>query len=579
MQVAGLVVFERQEREFISDFARRLAAYVADRYGATIACQIAGKSLLFSTDNCVTGETARGRFALSGYNTAPDRSELCGFVERAQSCTEPSFEVTNSIGGLFSIFALTAEGGVALRSKPACSGVYYGQTPGMLVACNRPGLAAAILESEIDPSYLDWLIATGFPLDDTTPFCGVRAVLGHQALRVRHDRLELIGYTLTGQGARCQGESETQSRHEDFEQEMLRACGAVSQFNEVELRLSGGKDSRLIAAAIAHQGLSVPCRTRGQSEDADLAEQVAQIAGFPIQREVVQHRATNPEDFQQQSLDALGWSDGLIEFETHVAYEKPIGHSPSTDGILFGHSHLQKGAFAKNMQGTSPDRAQEILRDSYIPKDIRTEHRARFLAPIAHHFDPKLYEAPIDMLFEPYAIYRIGRYIEPLYLKLSRFMVPLFPLDDERFFLACSRMNRHHRTREIACHAALQSFAPEMLAIPFFQDKWRFEPLSAMPKPLPPSGGKPNFRQIPVEFIQFARAALRGTNILERSIDLLEDNFLATCGLHPKMSSNERPTHARLARKTVLRLYLLHLLETEFDVGRLPASAPAQSAA
>ncbi|MEM8790136.1 MAG: hypothetical protein AAGE80_00860 [Pseudomonadota bacterium] len=506
---------------------------------------------------------------MSGYTTAKSSAAVSKHIENAQFPHDGDLEITESLGGMHSIFATRSDGAVVFRSKPACSSAYYGRGRGFIIACNRPTIVAPLLCSGIEPAYLEWLIATGFPLDDTTPYQGVKCLLGHQALRIRGSCTDLVSYTLAGQGSRCRGDAVTAERQTDFENELLRASAAVSRFKRVELRLSGGKDSRLIAAALAHQRLDVDAHTRGTSEDADIATEIARIAGFPIHRSIAEHRAEDVDHFEEQALEAISWSDGLIEFETHVALERPEALSPGQDGIIFGHSHLQKGGFAKSMAATSPEKAQETLRRSYIPRELEPRHQERFLAPIAHLFDPKRYAAPIDMLYEPYSLFRIGRYIEPLYLKLARFQVPIFPLNDERFFLACSRMNRHHRTREIACHAAVNAFSPAMLGIPFYQDKWRFEPGSAMPSAARDAHStRPVVRQIPFEFLDHARLRLKGSRTLEMATGLLTPGFLAQCGFS-RGSAAQPPTNAtpRLVRKTILRLYLLHLLETKFSTG------------
>ena len=75
--------------------------------------------------------------------------------------------------------------------------------------------------------------------------------------------------------------------------------------------LTGGFDSRMVAALVAHTGVGFTASTNGAAENADvrLAEQVARAGGFPWQRISLPEGWTmHPESARL----AAGWSDGTL---------------------------------------------------------------------------------------------------------------------------------------------------------------------------------------------------------------------------------------------------------------------------
>lgn len=140
--------------------------------------------------------------------------------------------------------------------------VYEVRADEMVVLSDRAFWAAAAtgrLESP-DPALIAQLLNVGYPLGGTTPFRGVRALPGAPAApgtcSVADALLAAVG--------------------------PLRRAGS-----DVELSLTGGKDSRLVAAALAAAGVPFRARTHGFSEHPDVAVAAQVAARLGVEHVVV----------------------------------------------------------------------------------------------------------------------------------------------------------------------------------------------------------------------------------------------------------------------------------------------------
>src|SRR4029077_15033047 len=105
-------------------------------------------------------------------------------------------------------------------------------------------------------------LSLGYPLGAATPFRGVRALGGDRALRLTDGRL-VMAPTRTEEQRPAGAERVARALTED-----VRALGGMSA--PVELSLTGGKDPRLVAAALAAARVPFRARTHGFAGHPDV---------------------------------------------------------------------------------------------------------------------------------------------------------------------------------------------------------------------------------------------------------------------------------------------------------------------
>ncbi|TFL17385.1 hypothetical protein [Jannaschia formosa] len=519
-----------------------------------------GAVRILASPPCPGHEAAGVAFAASGYHTSPpdEAARLAAEALRQPGDVAPGA----SIGGLHTAHVTDGARGLCWPSIPASGGLYHARFGRGVLVSNRPRLIAACIGAQVDPRYVDYLITTGYPLDDTTPFAGVKAVRGHEALRLEPEGARIVRRGLAGMGQPNTDRQGAMQAEAVFREELLRAVSAVSGFDAVELRLSGGKDSRLLASALRAQGIDIVANTRGFGDDFTVAALVADTLGL---RHLRTSQPIPERSLLSRTRTVLTLTDGLIETEAHRALSNLSEPClDGQDGVIYGHSHLQKGGMAKTMSQQHPERARAALEAGIVPSYVRAGPRAALVDEVRAVADRFDYALPIDLLYFPYAVLRAGRYLEPLYAKIESRFTPIFPLNDERVYVAVSNLNRRRRTREVSAFSAIEHFAPALAALPLVDDRWRFqtaeEQIAAPEADLPPAAAE--LRAAVVEDIRHAADALRGTAVLARARELLEDEILQRCGLIDGKPGRRFEDFGRRHReKLVMRLWFAHQLE------------------
>ena len=143
--------------------------------------------------------------------------------------------------------------------------VYLAETPGAVVVSDRACWAAAVTGrlGDHDPAMVGAFLSLGYPVGAATPFRGVRALGGGRRLRMTGGRLVVTA------AHRCKrptvicvkAPAQAAAQVATALVEAVRPLGQA--IAPVELSLTGGKDSRLIAAALTGgaECRSAPART------------------------------------------------------------------------------------------------------------------------------------------------------------------------------------------------------------------------------------------------------------------------------------------------------------------------------
>ncbi|HEX8009077.1 MAG TPA: asparagine synthase-related protein, partial [Trebonia sp.] len=250
--------------------------------------------------------------------------------------------------------------------------VYVAELPGAVIVSDRATWAAAAADrlGDHDPDLICALLNPGFPLGATTPFRRVRALDGATALHVAAGALS-SGAAPDAGAAPAPSPSPPPSEH--FRNIGYAAAVALALTDAVaplrglnspvELSLTGGKDSRLVAAALVAAGIPVRAKTHGFADHPDVvvATEIARRLG-------IEHVVTEPAAPGQQTDLAARLratvlvADGMLSAFENVGRPDPVPSPAVTAG---GHGgELLRGGYAEVAAGrrAAPLRAGELLR-------------------------------------------------------------------------------------------------------------------------------------------------------------------------------------------------------------------------
>jgi Asparagine synthase len=352
--------------------------------------------------------------------------------------------------------------------------VYLAEVPGAVIVADR-AIWAAWTSSRLDdydPLQLCALLNPGFPLGSVTPFTGVTAVgpsttlqlLNGSATRSSAPRL----YAGAG-GAREVAEA------------LVAAVAPLRDTGSpVELSLTGGKDSRLIAAALVKAGVPVVAKTHGFDDHPDVvvAAEIARLLG-------IEHVVRTPAA-PGQRVDVLGRiratvlvADGMLSAFENVGRPDPAASPALTAG---GHGgELLRGGYAETagkraapggLRGVIAP-ARRAARSAELLRRLTTKHlglirrgpAAAYVASLAPWTAP-LARHPMHALDDFYLVNRAGRWsaaARQAYLLRERLAQPLF---DDRVVLAARAVPLAERVSGALSAAVLAELSPALTHVP-----------------------------------------------------------------------------------------------------------------
>ena len=226
--------------------------------------------------------------------------------------------------------------------------VYLAEVPSAVVVSDRACWAAAVAGrlGEPDPVMVAAFLALGYPVGAATPFRGVRALGARQRATVTGGRL-----VVTADRGDSTGAGSYDSVAAALVDEVRPLAGLSAP---VELSLTGGKDSRLIAAALTVAKVPFLARTHGFASHPDVivAAMIARELG--IEHVVTEPRPPTGEQAADQAADeadllarlrsAVLVSDGMLSAFENVGRPGSPGRSHRARAAARGAASRRTGS-------------------------------------------------------------------------------------------------------------------------------------------------------------------------------------------------------------------------------------------
>jgi hypothetical protein len=405
--------------------------------------------------------------------------------------------------------------------------VYVAEVPGAVIVADR-ALWAAWTASRLDahdPLHVCALLNPGFPLGTVTPFTGVCALPSSTTLHLLHGVLTRVPSPAGGTGTFPAGRarrdrpsiqlSDTSAAssaipaadavnvglsglglapasadRDDAGPGGARAVAealveAVADLRKgaqpVELSLTGGKDSRLIAAALVAAGVPVVARTHGFADHPDVV-----VAAEIARRLGIEHIVRTPAA-PGQRIDVAGRiratvlvADGMLSAFENVGRPDPAASLVVTAG---GHGgELLRGGYAETAAGRPGavgglravlGPARRATRSAELLRRLTTRHlglirrgpAAGYVASLAP-WTAALARGPLAALDDFYLVNRAGRWsaaARQAYLIRETLVQPLF---DDRVVVAARAVPLADRVSGALTSAVLAELCPALTDIP-----------------------------------------------------------------------------------------------------------------
>ena len=362
--------------------------------------------------------------------------------------------------------------------------VYLAEVPGAVVVSDRASWAAAVTGrlSEPDPAMVAAFLVLGYPVGAATPFRGVRALGAQRQLAVTGGRAVVTAAQSQGPGP---GTAAQVAAALVEEVQPLGELGVP-----VELSLTGGKDSRLIAAALTAAKVPFRARTHGFASHPDVivAKMIASQLGLEHvitePRPAGQQQAPDQADVLARLRSAVLVSDGMLSAFENVGRPDPqVTAEPVQTG---GHGgELLRGGYAPAAwsQRRPPARAWSEARGAELFRRMVTR-RLGLLRPAAAGeylasltpFAAALPRGPLRTLDDFYLANRAGRWSAAArqgYLIRETLVQPFFA---DRVVRAARAVPLRDRVTDRLHRDVLAALCPELLELPLAGSGWKSGP-------------------------------------------------------------------------------------------------------
>ena len=383
--------------------------------------------------------------------------------------------------------------------------VYLTEVPGAVLVGDRASWAAAVAgrSGDHDPVMVGAFLSMGYPISAATPYRRVRALGRDRSLTATGGR-PVVG-SARDQSADWEEGARVPAGAGPYAAVAAALVDAVMPLRDagvlVELSLTGGKDSRLIAAALAAAKVPFRARTHGSARHPDVV-----IAAMIAERLGVEHVVTEPKPpgtgsgpdeagVIRRLRSAVLVSDGMLSAFENVGWPDP---QPAAEPVqVGGHGgELLRGGYApaawrngRLARARSAARAPELFRRLTTRRLglLRPAAAREYLADLAP-YAAELPLGPLRTLDDFYLVNRAGRWSATArqgYLMRSPLVQPFFT---DRVVRAARAVPLHDRVTDRLHRGVLAALSPDLLDLPLAGSGWKSGPKTPS---LPPAGPGP----------------------------------------------------------------------------------------
>lgn len=374
------------------------------------------------------------------------------------------------------------------NTVPALETAHYAETDEFIFVSNRPMLTAMALAGgdaskiELSESYLNQYLLFGFNLDDTSPFQRVKTLNVDTALQIRNGCTSIIPVPYGLNSALPKFHSEAEGAFALQNALTSAADRAFKDFNgkHVQLRMSGGKDSRMLLGMIRNLGLPVYGLTFGRPADEEtrVAQALCREANIPL--EITAPKSV-PEETLAGKIDrTILMSDGLPASEPHTSlYEGSSPRQPG-DAITLGQWPLMKGGQAKRFNYSDEALYAALKRQSaWIVGEELESWYDEFLD---RWTEDTPVNAGIEYLYLFARNFRSGRWLQAHINLYDRDAFIAYPIADSEVAAVSDALTMTEKVSQRSLFSALDGIWPEALEIPLSnKGSWKFETNGANP--------------------------------------------------------------------------------------------------
>jgi hypothetical protein len=457
-----------------------------------------GRVALFAWDNDVEMASNESPIHVGPYGATTLYGYICSSgmpaPRNAATASSALLERDLSVSGLGGMFAIcnsnAAEATVTVwKSASVAVPVFWTELPdafaigtrALMLSLLRTGGASPEYEVE---SFIPFLTRGRFT-NGRTPFRYVHVVPPNSKLTATPAGIHVA--SIDGFESEI-GVVEPSPGDYDILTDLLLAGVRPFRGQRVTCNLTGGKDSRLVAAVLRHGGVELSTQTNGfpESHDVIVGRMVARALGVRHQISSGRNAASDggsavKVDVHARARKVLFGSDGMLSAYEHLSPTKRFSPTPLAAGGHGGEVSL-RDSFGSG--GPSWDDAESVLLHYYMPPS--SLYRPGALMSYQVFLEDWLRNARNEGMSPAAALDLFGyRFdlgvsgIGPIVAEIGRY--GLYPLMDNQVVKAGLRTQASYKNSDELLVNILRRIEPALIDLPLANKRWNFEEYGPLP--------------------------------------------------------------------------------------------------
>ena len=403
--------------------------------------------------------------------------------------------ILRSPGGIYSYVTIRRRDGqlCAGHSTPTLEPVYWTETPDGLHVGNNPLLVHAagngMGRPAMDESFYLAAANGGAAIDGSTPFVGCYRVPPRSILVNRPGTLGTVVKSAPRPAHGRYRLATLQQRQDAVSDALVRAGSVLRALPRGELRVSGGKDSRLLAASLAHAGISATPVNQNFPEEVEgqIADRVSRALGWGSCVRVPRERPPQGADIDRLARRKIAFAGGLPAVASLQYTVRSEGAATGVP-VIMGHAHLQRGGLDPRIG--SLQQAVAVASSRTVSPYLRpayAERSARIVRGFVNDTLATRGAVVQSISFHAYLQYALNFQLQSLYAYVRNWNPLVTPMVDERFTLLCEDIvatpAARFRSGELAgitdlrneriAMGVTQALAPSLLEFPLAGGRYR----------------------------------------------------------------------------------------------------------
>src|SRR5699024_9072695 len=392
-------------------------------------------------------------------------------------------EYVSNIGGMNTFSILEGKNFKAWNNVTRVEPIFWSENNDRIVVGTKSILVHLLSQNNRTPIYnvssMFSFLNNGFYADDNAPYDNLNVLEANRCIQIIDNQIKIDPiddfednlYSLTP----------TIEDYDDLAEAYLNSFLFIKKAKiQLATGLTGGKDSRMVAAALTHLGIDFQAQTTGfkTTPDVVVAQMIAEKLDIPHKyKEPSAGKSHLSTDLFARTVNTIKNTEGSL-----YSYENVGGADRvfNPKDMMFGGQGVEnlRGGYARKHQFSDKGHVERFMLNAFMKyKDYFMLHEIEQYTQFIKHF---IYEESghlkaNDILNHFFLKYRTGRWSSSsrsFYTTVSPAYSPLF---ENQLVKKAQTLDTIHGANDDILYNLLQRIAPELLEIPFADDRWSFE--------------------------------------------------------------------------------------------------------